>query len=141
MSRSLVDRCHEVEQFLHEKRIARLLCARALLQADDREKLLCAIQFLQAELRMHKEVRTLWPYLLIIPDSKEAKLFCELYKCSLEEFGEVVQTRINQMQESLDVINDRMLRHNPPTFWMEMRNKLLQKITEEARYIVEEEGN
>lgn len=139
MSRSLLDRCHEVEQFLHEKLVARLLCAKALLQADTREKMLCAIQFLQAELRMHKEVRTLWPYLLIIPDSKEAKQFCDLYKCSLEEFGEVVQTRINQLQESLNVINDRMMRHNPPAFWVEMRNKLMQKITEEARKIVEVE--
>lgn len=137
IARSLMDRCHEVEQFLRDQQEARLVSAKMLLAADENEKILYAVQYLQEELRMHREVRTLWPYLLAIPDSQEAHKFCSLYGCPLEGFGDIVQARIDQLRESLDVVNDRMLRDNPAAFWAEMRKQLIVKIAEEARQIVE----
>ncbi|WP_018130842.1 hypothetical protein [Effusibacillus pohliae] len=139
MAKSLVERCHEVMNFLDEKRAERLRHAKALLQARGKDQLLHAIPFLQLELLMHQEVRTLWPYLLAIPDREETRYFCDMYECKLEDLGKRVQTRINEMIRFLDVIENKLHKTYPPgSFWVAIREELLAKICREARKVLEE---
>ncbi|GAX91457.1 hypothetical protein [Effusibacillus lacus] len=138
MTRSLVERCREVIDFLNEKTAERLAHAEALLKARGKERLLHAIPFLQAELLMHQEVRTLWPYLLVIPESEEARYFCEKYNCKLDELGQVLQARIQEMNRFLDVIEKKLQKTYPPgSFWGAIRDELLAKICGEARKVLE----
>lgn len=140
MTRSLVDRCHEVKEFLGYKRGERMLHAQSLLQSRGREKLAHAIPFLKTELQMHQEARSLWPYLLAISDSDEARYFCDLYNCELEDFGKTVQTRINEMTRFLDVIENKLHKTYPPgSFWVAIREELIAKICREARKVIEGE--
>lgn len=139
MMRSLVDRCHEVVNFLDMKRAERHLHAVALIHARGNEKLMHAIPFLEVELHMHQEVRSLWPYLLAIPDSEEARYYCTLYQCELEKLGETVQKRINELTRFLDVITHKLHKNYPPgSFWLSIRDELLAKICREARKVVEQ---
>ncbi|MFC4769697.1 hypothetical protein [Effusibacillus consociatus] len=138
MTRSLVDRCHEVINFLNEKKAERLFHAQALVEARGKDQLLHAIPFLQTELFMHQEVRTLWPYILVIPDSEEAKHFCKMYDCKLDDLGKVLQNRINEMTRFLDVIENKLHKTYPPgSFWVSIREELLAKICREARKVLE----
>lgn len=138
MTRSLVDRCQEVIRFLDEKRTQRLFHAQALLDSKGKDQLQHAIPFLQTELSMHQEVRTLWPYLLAIPDSEEADLFCDMYDCKLDNLGKTLQNRINEMTRFLDVIEHKLHKTYPPgSFWLSIREELVAKICREARKVVE----
>jgi hypothetical protein len=138
MTRSLVSRCHEVIDFLNEKKAERLFHAQALLDARGKDKLLHAIPFLQTELYMHREVRTLWPYLLAIPESNEARLFCDMYGCKLGDLGKILQNRINEMTRFLDVIESKLQKTYPPgSFWLSIREELIAKICREARKVLE----
>ncbi|MFC4768017.1 hypothetical protein [Effusibacillus consociatus] len=137
MACSLVDRCHEVKQVLQQNALEKLLCAKTFLQASVDQKLIYAIRYLETELKMHQEVRTLWPYLLAIPNRKEANLFCQMYQCELGQLGEVVQSRIDRLSNSLKVIQDKMVpAASPSLFWSMMRNQLLEKVGLEAREII-----
>ena len=138
MTRSLVGRCQEVIGFLEIKRVERRVHAEFLLKARGKDQLLHAIPFLQTELIMHQEVRTLWPYLLAIPGSEEARLFSGMYGCKLEELGKVLQTRINEMTRFLDVIENKLHKTYPPgSFWIAIQEELLAKVCREARKVLE----
>lgn len=141
MSRSLERRCQEVAGFLQAKQAEKIQYAKGLLQSSEEERFEYAVRYLEAELRMHQEVRTLWPYLLAIPCSQEADMFCRMYDCSLEEFGEVIHTRINQSHNSLSVIASRMWNTAlTGPFWLAMRQELLKKVCREAQQILENQG-
>lgn len=137
MASSLLDRCYQVESYLHKKQAEKILLAKALLGADERRKLEYAVQYLEAELRMHQEVRTLWPYLLAIPDNPATALFCQLYQSDLPALGQAIEEKIEQLGNSLDVIRTKMLDAGEASpFWRSMRQELLRRIELEARQTI-----
>lgn len=139
MTRSLVDRCHEVEDFLDFKLAERLLHAQTLLQTKGNEKLTHALPFLEVELQMHQEVRSLWPFLLAIPDSHEVNYFCEMYGCELDDLGDAIQKRINEMTRFIDVIKHKLYKNYPPgSFWLSIREELIAKVCREAQKVLEQ---
>jgi hypothetical protein len=140
MAHSFVDRCFEVRQFLQQNKEEKYLLAKELLAAEDDRRIELAIRYLQTELRMHQEVRTLWPYLLAFPTADEAGFLCEMYECGLKELGVDIQTRIDRLMNSLHVIEDRFMNERSPSpFWRSMRDRFLQTICEEAEFVLMDE--
>ncbi|GAX89406.1 hypothetical protein EFBL_1024 [Effusibacillus lacus] len=139
MNGSLASRCQEVAEALKQKKLEKVWYARELLAAPQEEKLICAVKYLAVELQMHQEVRSVWPYVLSMPDSSEAAFLCETYSCNLEDLGELLNTRIQQLSFSLEVLNDKMSGAASP-FWQTVRDEFLIRLCEEAKNFVENQG-
>lgn len=140
MARTLLDRCKEVELFLQAQKAEKNLIAQALLSQQGEDKLQYVIGCLETELRMHQEVRKLWPYLLLIPDSEPTRYFCSMYESSLEQFGTTLDERICQVKNSLEVISETFGQAEVSAFWQAVREELIQQVCREAEIMLAQSG-
>lgn len=139
-TRCFLTRCHEVLQYVQQKQSELTIHAQELINNPDNIRM--SLPFLLCELDKQKEIRTLWPYLLMIPESNEAAYFKKLYNCNrLSDLGTLIQDQINAMVRIIDFIETKFQgQHAPGSFWITVREDLSSKLQREAQKVLKSQG-
>lgn len=138
--RSFINRVHEVMQFIQHKQSELRFHAQNALNTTD---IACTLPFLQCELRIQREIRTLWPYILILPDAEETVHLKQMYECKrLDDLGTLIQNKINIRIRHIDYIETKFRKAYPPgSFWESIREEMLANVHREADRVLGGKGN
>lgn len=136
MSHVLLERYEQIMMTLSALQQERLLHAQALTSPQKRgERIQHALAFVTLELQCHKEVRTLWPYVLSVSTEPQVQVLFQKYNCHPEELGDILDQKITSLGHTIEAIEAKMIEDNHSGFWQDILEQWLDKITAQAHLI------